>query len=61
MQTEEIPKQWQKGEIIRFYKGKGVKGKFSNERGIILASNIGKVYERLIVIQIVVLFGVFMA
>ena len=30
------------------YKGKGKKGKCSNERGITLASNIGKFFERLI-------------
>ncbi len=47
-ETEEIPPQWQKGEIIRIYKGKGTKGKCSNERGITLASNMGKVFERVI-------------
>ena len=47
-QTMEIPKEWQEGEIKRLYKGKGVKGKCSNERGITLSSNYGKVYERLI-------------
>ena len=46
--TEEIPPSWLKGEIIRLYKGKGKKGKCSNERGITLASNVGKVYERII-------------
>ena len=46
--TEEIPPCWLKGEIIRLYKGKGKKGKCSNERGITLASNIGKVYERIL-------------
>ena len=46
--TEEIPNSWEEGEIIRLYKGKGLKGKCSNERGITLASNIGKVYERII-------------
>ena len=30
------------------YKGKGQKGKCSNERGITLASNVGKVYKRII-------------
>ena len=44
---EKIPTQWQHGEIIRIYKGKGKKGKCSNERGITLASNMGKVFERL--------------
>ena len=46
--TEEIPNSWEEGEIIRLYKDKGLKGKCSNERGITLASNIGKVYERII-------------
>ena len=46
--TKNIPTQWQKGEVIRPYKGKGVKGKCSNERGITLSSNMGKLYERLI-------------
>ena len=46
--TKNIPIQWQQGEIIRIYKGKGVKGKCSTERGITLSSNMGKLYERLI-------------
>ena len=46
--NEEIPPAWAEGEIIRLYKGKGQKGKCSNERGITLASNVGKVYERII-------------
>ena len=45
--TLEFPKQWQKGKIIRIYKGKGTKGKCSNERGITLGSNFGKVVERI--------------
>ena len=45
---EVIPKQWQQGNIIRLYKGKGTKGKCSAERGITLASNTGKLFERLI-------------
>ena len=44
----EIPQIWQKGEIHRLYKGKGMKGKCSNERGITLSSNFGKLYERII-------------
>ena len=44
----EIPEEWQLGEITRLYKGKGTKGKCSNERGITLASNYGKLYERMI-------------
>ena len=35
-------------QIIRLYKGNGVKGKCSNERGITLSSNLGKLYERII-------------
>ena len=46
--TMDIPNEWQEGEIIRIYKGKGMKGKCSNERGITKSSNYGKVYERLI-------------
>ena len=45
---ETIPERWQEGEIKRLYKGKGQKGKCSNERGITLASNVGKVFERII-------------
>ena len=44
----EIPESWQLGHILRLYKGKGIKGKCSNERGITLASNPGKLYERII-------------
>ena len=43
-----IPEIWQEGEIIRLFKGKGIKGKCSNERGITLSSNFGKLYERII-------------
>ena len=47
--TQEItPQEWQRGEILRLYKGKGKKGKCENERGITLASNVGKLYERII-------------
>ena len=43
-----IPDEWRKGIITRLYNGKGKKGKCSNERGITVSSNIGKVYERII-------------
>ena len=46
--NEDIPSQWLIGEVIRLYKGKGTKGKCENERGITLASNVGKVFERII-------------
>ena len=46
--SQKIPDEWQHGEIIRLYKGKGKKGMCSNERGITLASNIGKLFERII-------------
>ena len=49
---ERIPQQWQHGEIKRIYKGKGTKGKCSNKRGITLASNMGKLFERLMNINI---------
>ena len=44
---EEIPPAWEE-KIIQLCKGKGQRGKCSNERGIMLASNVGKVYERII-------------
>ena len=47
-EAENIPPSWREGEILRLYKGKGKKGKCSNERGITLASNAGKVYERIV-------------
>jgi len=43
-----IPEDWKKGEILSIYKGKGTKGKCSNERVITLSSNLGKFYERII-------------
>ena len=43
-----IPEEWQEGELLRLFKGKRIKGKCSNERGITLSSNFGKFYERLI-------------
>lgn len=46
--TGNIPEEWQHGEITRLYKGKGKKGQCSNERGITLASNAGKLFERII-------------
>ena len=48
LQSMEIPQQWTEGSLKRLYKGKGTKGKCSNERGITLASNMGKMFERLI-------------
>ena len=45
---EVIPKKWSEGKIIRIYKGEGKKGKCSNERGITLSSNSGKLFERII-------------
>ena len=47
-ETMLIPTIWQEGEIKRLWKGKGTKGKCSNERGITLSSNPGKVYERMV-------------
>ena len=48
IEQKTIPEQWQKGQINRLYKGKGKRGKCSNERGITLSSNLGKTYERVI-------------
>ena len=60
---EKIHKEWQEGEILRLYKGKGERGKCSNERGITLSSNMGKLFERIINnrIQNVVKFTEFQA
>ena len=46
--SKNIPIQWKQGQISRLYKGKGGRGKCSNERGITLSSNIGKVFERVL-------------
>ena len=48
LQTKSIPVQWQLGTITKLYKGKGTKGKCSNERGITVSSNAGKLLERII-------------
>ena len=48
LNTTDIPEQWKEGTLKRLYKGKGIKGKCSNERGITLASNAGKLFERLV-------------
>ena len=41
LDTMEIPQQWTEGTLKIIYKGKGQKGKCSNERGITLSSNVG--------------------
>ena len=46
--TGNIPEIWNTGTVTTIYKGKGKKGKCSNERGITVANNIGKIYERII-------------
>ena len=46
--NREISKQWQKGLITRLYKGKEKRGMCSNESGITLASNFGKLFERIL-------------
>ena len=48
LESQNIPEQWTEGMLKRIYKGKGTKGKCSNERGITIASNMGKFFERLI-------------
>jgi hypothetical protein len=48
LKNQTVPTQWQTSNIIKIYKGKGTKGKCSTERGITLASNIGKTFERII-------------
>ncbi len=46
-ESQNIPGEWQEGEILRMYKGKCKKGKWPNETGITLSSNLGKLYERI--------------
>ena len=41
-------KPWCDGNTIRIYKGKGKKGKCSNERSITLSSNVDKLFETVI-------------
>jgi hypothetical protein len=45
--NHKVPESWKTGEILSIYKGKGKKGKCTNERGITLSSNFGKIYERI--------------
>ena len=47
-ETENIPSQWKEAEIISLYKGKGDREKMEFRRGITLASNIEKLFERVI-------------
>ena len=48
LKENNIPEAWKNGRIITIYKGKGIKGKCSSERGISISSNMGKVFERII-------------
>ena len=48
METERIPQEWKDAEIISLYKGKGDTESMANKRGITLASNIGKLFERIL-------------
>ena len=48
LQVDPIPQTWKNGRIITIFKGKGMKGKCSNERGISISSNVGKLFERII-------------
>ncbi len=45
--SQDIQEEWQEGEILRIYKCKCKKGKCSNERGITLSGNLGKLNERI--------------
>ena len=47
-EAENIPPSWREGKSYGYTKAKEKKGKCSNERGITLASNAGKVYERIV-------------
>ena len=48
LQQQNIPETWETGTITRLYKGKGKQGKCSNERGITVSSNMGKMFERIV-------------
>ena len=48
LQEQNPPEPWETGTITRLYKGKGQRGKCSNERGITVASNMGKLFERIV-------------
>ena len=48
MDEMNVPEAWKEGRIVTVYKGKGQKGKCSNERGITISSNMGKFFERVI-------------
>ena len=47
-ETEKIPSQWKEAEIISLYKGNGNREKMEYRRCITLASNIEKLFERVI-------------
>ncbi len=46
--SDNMPVTWEEGEVLRLYKRKGQKGKFANEFGITIFSNMGKLYEQII-------------
>jgi hypothetical protein len=48
LQSQIIPTNWQMGTVTRIYKGKGTKAKCSNERGMTVSSNFGKLFERIV-------------
>ena len=48
LEEDYIPEAWKKGRIVTIYKGKGDKGRCSNERGITISSNTGKLFERIV-------------
>lgn len=47
--TENIPEQWKLSYIVNIDKGKKDKEDLNNKRGISLCSNIGKIFEKIIV------------
>ena len=46
--SEKIPEQWKQTTIINLYKGKGDSELLTNYRGIILSSNLRKIFERIL-------------
>ena len=45
---EKVPEDWKEAEIISIYKGKGDPEVIGNYRGISIASNLGKLFERIL-------------
>ena len=45
---EDVPQQWNKGDMVNLSKPKGDKEMLTNKRGLTLTSNVGKLFERVL-------------